>query len=286
MFLDRSDYGNPDFYDILRKKYPHLVRDYSHLPHKSAVNLKSLVSENARLFSNPLDNVPIGTTILAVNYEDGVFIAGDRQAVEGFQVGERTIKKVIEADEHTAIAVAGVAGICIEMAKIFRVQLEFYEKYEGVPLSLEGKANYLANMVGSNLPLAMQGLVVVPLLAGYDIRHEKGRIFKYDVVGGRYEEIDFYAVGSGGKDARSSLKKLYRPDLDFDQTLKMVLEALWDAADEDLATGGPDFLREIYPQVKAIGKQGIKDVPDADIKKIYEELIERLRAERYSRTET
>lgn len=281
MFFDQSDYGNPDFYDILKRKYPHLVRDYSHLISKSNVGLRGLASDDVRLFPDQQVQVPIGTTISAVKYKDGVFIAGDRRAVEGFQVGERRIEKVFEADDYTAIAVAGVAGLCIELAKIFRVQLEFYEKYEGVPLSLEGKANYLANMVSSNLGLAMQGLVVVPILAGYDARHGDGRIFKYDLVGGRYEEIDFYAIGSGGKDARSTLKKLYRPDMDFDQTLKIVLEALWDAAEEDLGTGGPDFLREIYPQVKAIGKQGTKNVPDADIKKIYEELIERLRAERY-----
>lgn len=276
MFFDQSDYGNPDFYDILKRKYPHLVRDYTHLATKT---------ESSGRY-NKLDRVPTGTTILATKYKDGVFIAGDRQAVEGFQVGERRIEKVFEADEYTAIAVAGVAGPCIEMAKIFRVQLEFYEKYEGIPLSLEGKANYLSNMINSNFPMAMQGLVVVPILAGYDTKREKGRIFKYDVVGGRYEEIDYHAIGSGGKDARATLKKLYRPDMDFDRTLEIVLEALWDAAEEDLATGGPDFLRDIYPQVKAIDKKGVKDISDSDIKKLYEKLIERLREERYNRTET
>jgi proteasome beta subunit len=232
-----------------------------------------------------MDRIPVGTTVLATKYKDGVFIAGDRQAVEGFQVGERRIEKVFEADEYTAIAVAGVAAICIEMAKIFRIQLEFYEKSEGISLTLEGKANYLSNLISSNLTLAMQGLVVVPILAGYDTKRETGRIFKYDVAGGRYEEIDFYAIGSGGKDAQVSLKKLYRPNMNFDRTLEIVLEALWDAADEDLGTGGPDFLREIYPQVKVINEKGIEDISDSDIKEFYEKLIERLREERYSRSE-
>lgn len=278
MFFDRTDYGNPDFYDILKRKYPHLVLDYSHLTSQTTMN------QSTRSIAD--SKIPRGTTVLATKYKDGIFIAGDRQAVEGFQVGERRIEKVFEADEYTAIAVAGVAGICMEMAKIFRVQLEFYEKSEGVSLSLEGKANYLANMINSNLSLAMQGLVVVPILAGYDTRHEEGKIFKYDVVGGRYEEIDYHALGSGGKDARTTLKKLYRPEMDFDQVLEIVLEAMWDASEEDLATGGPDFVRDIYPQVKAINKQGTKDIPDSDIKEIYENLIERLREERYSRSET
>jgi len=273
VFSDKSDYGNPDFYDILRKRYSHLIRDY-----------KNLVPRNVSSgdYKN-LDNFLTGTTILASRYKDGVFIAGDRQAVEGFQIGERRIQKVFEADEYTAIAVAGVAATCMELAKIFRIQIEFYEKYEGMPLSLEGKANYLSNMIFSNISLAMQGLVVVPILAGYDIDSEEGRIFKYDIAGGQYEETNFYAIGSGGKDARVSLKKLYRPDMEFETALEVVLEALWDAADEDLGTGGPDFLRDIYPQVKIINEQGIKDIPDTDIKEIYENLMERLRKELYSK---
>jgi len=226
---------------------------------------------------NVMEKAPVGTTILAMKYKDGVFIAGDRQAVEGFQVGERRIEKVFKIDEYSAIAIAGVAGPCIELAKIFQIQVEYHEKQEGTELSLEGKANFLSGMVRSNLPAAMQGLIIIPLFAGFDQKRKVGRIFKYDVTGGRYEETEYYATGSGGKDARTSLKKLYRPDMERDESLKSVLEAIWDAADEDLATGGPDFVRDIYPTVKTISNKGTQDVPDEEIKGFYEELINKLK---------
>jgi len=226
---------------------------------------------------NVMAPVPVGTTILAMKYKDGVLIAGDRQAIEGYQVGERRIEKVFKIDEYSAVAIAGVAGPCIEMAKIFQLQVEYHEKQEGTELSLEGKANFLSGMIRSNLPAAMQGLVVIPLFAGFDQKRKVGRIFKYDVTGGRYEEIEYYATGSGGKDARASLKKLHRPDMERDEALRAVLEAIWDAADEDLATGGPDFVRDIYPTVKTISTKGTEDVHDEEIKRLYEELIDRLK---------
>ena len=157
-----------------------------------------------------MPGVPTGTTILALRYADGVIIAGDRQATEGYQVAHRRIEKVYKTDEHSAVAIAGAAGPAIEMARLFQTELEHYEKVEGDGLSLEGKANKLGQMIRMNLPMAMQGLVVVPIFAGYDLRRAEGRIFKYDVTGGRYEETDYYATGSGGKDARNTLKKLYR----------------------------------------------------------------------------
>ena len=223
------------------------------------------------------DSLLEGTTILAAVYNEGVIIAGDRQATAGFQVGERRIRKVYEVDTYSAIAIAGVAGPAMEMAKLFQVQVEFYEKIEGSPLSLEGKANSLSNMVKSNLPMALQGLVVVPIFAGYDLKRKQGKIFKYDAIGGQYEESEYYATGSGGKDAQATLKKLYSPDMSRDGALQIVAEALWDAADEDVATGGPDFIREIFPTIKVIDSTGISDIPDAEVKELYTELLDKLR---------
>ena len=261
-FFDTSDYGNSNFLEVLRRKHPHLMPNFTS---------ESVTSKNA------MEEVPVGTTILAMKYKDGVFIAGDRQAVEGFQVGERRIEKVFKIDEYSAVAIAGAAGPCMELAKIFQVQVEYHEKQEGTELSLDGKANFLSGMIRSNLPAAMQGLVVIPLFVGFDQKRKVGRIFKYDVTGGRYEEIEYYATGSGGKDARASLKKLYRPNMERDEALGAVLEAIWDAADEDLATGGPDFIRDIYPTVKTISNKGTENVPDEEIKRFYEELINRLK---------
>jgi proteasome beta subunit len=204
--------------------------------------------------------IPTGTTVLAVKYGAGVVVAGDRQATEGYQVASRRIEKVFAADEHSAVAIAGAAGPCLEMVRLFQTELAHYEKLEGMRLSLEGKANRLAQMIRANLPLAMQGLVVVPIFAGYDVRRSEGRIFKYDVAGGRYEEADYYATGSGGKDARASLKKLYRPDLEEEAAIRLALEALFDAADEDRGTGGPDFVRGIFPSVVLVTAQGAQEV--------------------------
>ena len=212
--------------------------------------------------------VPHATTVLALRYRDGVVIAGDRQATEGYAVASRRIEKVYAADEHSAIAIAGAAGPCLEMVRLFQTELAHYEKIEGAGLSLEGKANRLAQMIRANLPLAMQGLVVVPIFAGYEPRNAQGRIYKYDVAGGRYEEADFYAIGSGGQFARSSLKKLYRPDLPEVDALRVALEALMDAADEDTATGGPDFVRGIFPTAKLVTREGSRDVPEARVGEI------------------
>jgi proteasome beta subunit len=169
---------------------------------------------------------------------------------------------VYAADAHSAVAIAGAAGPCIEMVRLFQTELAHYEKIEGMNLSLEGKANRLAQMVRANLPLAFQGLVVVPIFAGFDLRRGEGRIFKYDVAGGRYEEAEYYSIGSGGKDARSSLKKLYRTDLAEDDAIRVALDALYDAADEDRGTGGPDFVRGIFPTVKLVTATGVQDVPE------------------------
>jgi proteasome beta subunit len=216
--------------------------------------------------SHGLPAVPYGTTILALRYADGVIVAGDRQATEGYQVAHRRIEKVYKADDHSAIAIAGAAGPSIEMARLFQTELEHYEKVEGDGLSLEGKANKLAQMIRLNLPAAMQGLVVVPIFAGFDLKRGEGRIFKYDITGGRYEETDYYATGSGGKDARTTLKKLYRPGCSRDDGLRMTAEALVDAAEEDVGTGGPDSIHGVYPSMKVITRTGFEEVAETEVR--------------------
>lgn len=215
-----------------------------------------------------------GTTILALKYKDGVVIAGDRMATEGYQVSARRVEKVFKMDKHSAMAIAGAAGPCIELAKLFQTELEHYEKLEGAELSMDGKANKLSQMVKGNLPMALQGLVVVPIFVGYDLKRNEGRIFKYDIVGGRYEEADYFSTGSGGKDARTTMKKLYRFQMDEPDAVRIALEALYDAAEEDIGTAGPDLVREIYPTVKTVTVRGITDIDGNQIRPIYERLIE------------
>ena len=263
--LDLDDYGTSDFFQILMRRHPELLTTY-HSP--DAVSSAHVTETSVRSYE--------GTTVLAVVYETGVVMAGDRQATEGYQIGERRIQKVYPVDQHSAIAVAGAAGPCIEMAKLFQVEVEFYEKTEGMSLSLEGQANFLSHLVRSNLGLAMQGLIVLPLFAGYDMKRQRGRIFKYDAVGGRYEEDDYYAIGSGGKDARTTLKKRHTSELTHQQALEIVAEALWDAADEDIATGGPDLIRKIFPTLYTITEEGVAEIPEATVEELYRELISRL----------
>lgn len=218
-------------------------------------------------------HAPEGTTVLALRFADGVIVAGDRRATEGFQIAHRSIEKVFAADDMSAVAIAGAAGPAVEMVRLFQTELEHYEKVEGDRLSLEGKANKLSQMIRANLPAAMQGLAVVPLFAGFDEGRQQGRIFKYDVTGGRYEEDDYHATGSGGKDARSSLKKRYRQNLSRDEAVKVAIEALFDAADEDVGTGGPDLMRNIFPTVVAISSDGTVEIVEDEIKRLFEELI-------------
>jgi proteasome beta subunit len=222
--------------------------------------------------------VPHGTTILAIRYADGVVVAGDRQATEGYQVAHRRIEKVYKADDHSAVAIAGAAGPSIEMARLFQTELEHYEKVEGDGLSLEGKANKLGQMIRMNLPAAMQGLVVVPIFAGYDLKRAEGRIFKYDITGGRYEEIEYYATGSGGKDARTTLKKRYRAGGARADAVRMAAEALFDAAEEDVGTGGPDPIHGIYPTMKTITRTGFEEVPESEVRQHCDAVIQARRA--------
>jgi proteasome beta subunit len=250
-----GDSGNPSFVDLLRRQAPHLL---------------------PRLELEPgaeLPRAPHGTTVLALRYRDGVVMAGDRQATEGFQVASRRIEKIFKADDLSGVGIAGVAGPAMEMAKLFQTELEHYEKVEGENLSLEGKANKLSQMIRMNLPAAMQGLVVVPIFAGFDEKTGLGRIFKYDVTGGKYEDTDYWAQGSGGKDARDSLKKRWRRDLARDEALRVGVEALLDASDEDVGTGGPDLIRGIYPTIKTITRSGFTDVPDDEVRRLVETLL-------------
>lgn len=216
---------------------------------------------------------PHGTTVLAFTYQNGVLIAGDRRATEGFQIAANRMEKVFQTDDYSAMAIAGAAGPCVEMAKLFRIELEHYEKIDGQPLTCEGKANRLGHMVKANFPLVLQGLVVIPLFVGYDHKREIGRLFKYDITGGRYEDTEFYAVGSGGKDARSTLKEYWRKNLSENEAVKVALRALVNAAEEDVGTGGPDLFRRIFPTVKLVDQQGVRDVEDPQLATVCEALM-------------
>ena len=206
-----------------------------------------------------------GTTVVAIRFAGGVVMAGDRRATAGMSIASRRIEKVFPADDFSGIAIAGAAGPAVELVKLFQVQLEHYEKIEGEGLSLDGKANQLASMVRANLPAAMQGLVVVPLFAGYDDRRGIGRVFSYDLTGGKYEEADFQANGSGGVHARNWIKATWREDITRDDCIDLALRSLFAAADEDAATGGPDLVRRIFPTVAVIDAQGFTAVGDDEV---------------------
>jgi proteasome beta subunit len=221
-----------------------------------------------------------GTTCVAVRFADGVVMAGDRRATSGNFISHRTIEKVFPADRHSGVAIAGAAGPAVEMVRIFQLQLEHYEKVEGAPLSLEGKANQLSQMVRNHLPAAMQGLAVVPIFAGFDVGRGEGRLFQYDVTGGRYEEHDHAATGSGSLHAATVVKLGFREGLAQDEVVDLVLRALFEAADEDSATGGPDMLRGIFPVVATITAAGFERLPDDALQARYVDLLERLTGER------
>jgi len=261
--LFAGSYDGASFFELLRYDFPHL------LPFQHLHNVPQLAASERRL----MEAVPFATTVLALRCADGVVMAGDRQATEGFEVSSRRIEKVYKADDYSVIAMAGAAGPCLEMIKLFQVEMEHYHKIEGETLALDGKANKLAQMVKQNLPAAFQGLIVIPIFVGYDLRLQQGRIFKYDVTGGRYEELQFYATGSGGKEARSTLKKFFKVAMSREVALALALEALVDAADVDVGTSGPDLIRGIYPVVKMVTCHGVTDVSDDEIRPLSERLI-------------
>jgi proteasome beta subunit len=265
-----SDDPGPNFAGLIRRMQ---VADG---PHGTA--LPAVTASGA--FTVPgLGDVRHGTTVAALRFADGVVMAGDRRATEGHSIAHRAMEKVFPADRFSAVAIAGAAGPAVEMVRLFQTQLEHYEKVEGVVLSLEGKANQLGQMVRDNLAMAMQGLAVVPLFAGYDLARGTGRIFTYDVTGGHYEETEHNATGSGGRDARTTIKLGYRVGLSRDSAVELAIEALYEAADEDSATGGPDVVRGIYPLVATVTADGFQAVADTEVAERFATLIERRQAE-------
>jgi len=263
-FLPNHD--GPSFFDFLAAQHPDLR------PGIRAAAMPGLSAGDPLRVAGSV-TVPQATTVLGIKYQDGVVIAGDRRATEGFQIAERRIEKVFKIDDYSAMAIAGAAGPCVEMAKLFQTELEHYEKLEGVQLSCEGKANKLGQMVKANLPMVFQGLVVMPLYVGYDVKRAEGRIFKYDLAGGRYEESDYHAIGSGGKDARNTMREHFHKGMAEQEALKLALLALYNAADDDVGTGGPDLVRGIYPTAKIVNATGITDVSEQQIRGIYDGMI-------------
>ncbi len=247
--------GNSSFSDFLAQHSPDLLPG-RHTP------------------SGPVPiEAPHGTTIVAATFTGGVAMAGDRRATMGNVIAQRDIEKVFPAEEFSCVGIAGSAGLAVELVRLFQVELEHYEKIEGMPLSLDGKANRLAALIRANLAMAMQGLAVVPLFAGYDLHAGLGRIFSYDVTGGRYEEQAFHSVGSGSVFARGSLKKLYRHDFTGRECVTAIIQALYDAADDDSATGGPDLTRRIFPVVAVVTQDGYTRLPDAEVATIADEIV-------------
>jgi proteasome beta subunit len=244
--LSGATFGaDPSFVELLRRTRPEAV-------------------PAAGPLTGPLQ-VPQGTTVLGLRFADGVVMAGDRRATAGYTVADAKMRKVFAADDFSVIGIAGAAGQAVETVRLFQLELEHYEKLTGDRLSLEGKANRLAQMIRANFPLALQGLVVVPLFGGYDERRNEGRLFFYDATGGRWEEEDYQATGSGAQPAKNSLKKRWRPGLDHAEAVRVAVEALIDAADDDVATGGPDLARGILPIVVSVTPGGAAEASDEDV---------------------
>ena len=220
---------------------------------------------------------PHGTTVVAATYNGGVIMAGDRRATMGNMIAERDVEKVFPADPYTMIGIAGTVGIAIEMVRLYQVELEHYEKIEGTSLTLEGKANRLSTMIRGNLGAAMQGLAVVPLLAGFDLAADgpeaAGKIFSYDITGGRHEERNYHGVGSGSLFARGALKKRWRPGQSLEEVTRVCVDALYDAADEDSATGGPDPIRKLYPMVMSASAEGVTRIPEEQIAGVVQDIL-------------
>jgi len=218
---------------------------------------------------------PQATTIVSLTFTGGVVMAGDRRATSGNLIASRHIRKVYPADSYSVLGIAGTAGLALDMIRLFQVELEHYDKIEGTPMSLDAKSNRLAAMVRQNLPLALQGLAVVPLLAGYDTLRSKGRLFSYDITGGRYEEYEHHSVGSGSAFARGALKKLWHPGLEEDEAVQIAVEALYDAADDDSATGGPDLVRQLWPVVYVVTRAGARQVRENELRILVEQMLSR-----------
>ncbi len=251
--------GTSSFSDFLAENAPDLLPARRSLPAGSPGSASELA--------------PHGTTIVAVTFPGGVVMAGDRRATMGNVIAQRDIQKVFPADEYSVVGIAGTAGLAVEMVLLFQVELEHYEKIEGSILSLDGKANRLSALIRANLAMAMQGLAVVPMFAGFDLDSGMGRIFGYDITGGRHEEASFFTVGSGSLFARGALKKLYRDDLSTDDAVRVCLQALYDAADDDSATGGPDLTRRIFPIIWVVTADGAVQLDEAAIGALADQVV-------------
>ncbi len=284
IFSPVNDPG-PDFAALLREMRP----DSGRIIHEEAGSSSSLAGHYPGYplpdaISSLDQHMRHGTTVLALRFPEGVVVAGDRRATEGHLVAYRTMEKVLRVDEFSAVAIAGTAGPAVEMVRLFSTQLEHYEKVEGVTLSIEGKANQLGQMVRDHLAMAMRGMVVVPLFAGYDALTGYGQIFTFDVTGGHYGEDEHAAEGSGSRFAKSVLKAGWRADITRDEAVDLAIEAIVDAADEDIATGAPDTLRGIYPTVATVTQSGYQAVDDDDIASRVRVLYDRLRSRSEYRT--
>ncbi len=251
--------GSSSFTEFVASHAPQLLPHRRPLPHGATLE------------------APHGTTIVAVTSADGVVMAGDRRATMGNIIANREMDKVFTADEYSTVGIAGTAGLAIELVRLFQVELEHYEKIEGTLMSLEGKANRLATMIRGNLGMAMQGLSVLPLFAGHDLETGAGRIFSYDVTGGCYEEQGHHSIGSGSLFARGALKKLWQPGQDVDRTVEVAVEALYDAADDDSATGGPDVQRRIWPLVAVVDSGGARFVGPERVEEVVDAVLARRR---------
>ncbi len=247
--------GSSSFTEFLSAQAPTLLPSGRSLPPGAAIE------------------APHGTTIVTLTYAGGVVMAGDRRATMGNLIANRDMEKVFATDEYSLVGIAGTAGLAIELVRLFQVELEHYEKIEGTLMSLEGKANRLASMIRGNLGMAMQGLSVVPLFAGFDMDTGRGRIFSYDVTGGCYEEHDHHSVGSGSLFARGALKKVYRRGGTLEDAVRDAVEALYDAADDDSATGGPDVGRRIWPTVGIVDDAGARFLPDDEVAPVVDAII-------------
>ncbi|MFF7791106.1 proteasome subunit beta [Streptomyces sp. NPDC007991] len=255
--------GSSSFTEFLAAHRPHLL------------STRRILPDGVRA-----EGAPHGTTVLALTFGDGVLIAGDRRATMGNLIAQRDLEKVHPADDHTAVAFAGSVGLALDLVKLYQVELTHFEKVEGIPMTLAAKATRLATMIRGNLGQAMQGLAVVPLLAGYDPAAPeggRGRIFAFDVAGGRYEKSGFHAEGSGSPYARGALKKLFRPGMSRREAALAALQALYDAADDDSATGGPDLTRRIYPVVSVITEDGFERLPETETEELSREMVEQRR---------
>ncbi|MBN1174395.1 MAG: proteasome subunit beta [Micromonosporaceae bacterium] len=258
--------GTSSFTEFLSAAAPHLLPGQRPLPQGVGVDARVVAG-----------GIPHATTIVAIAAEGGVVMAGDRRATMGNLIASRDIEKVYAADASSLVGIAGTAGVGIELTRLFQVELEHYEKIEGTRLSLDGKANRLATMIRGNLALALQGLAVVPLFAGFDLDAadpaRAARIFSFDVTGGRYEEVGYDAIGSGALFAKAALKKRFRPGITVDEAVRLSVEALYDAADDDTATGGPDLTRRIFPVVMTATREGTRRLTDEEAGAIAEQVV-------------